>query len=260
MQMRTMKSPLIRLEESYFSDSTYLRGTDVELKVYNKVAHLKKRFPENQGGIASSVDEITRLEVVLKNGKIPRFPHRDLRSLFGLDKIQDESRITSFTWESLREVHREIFANIKGVYSPKVGEDAGTVTGFAAAFAALTLEHNIPIRDVRRVLEIHGGKSSESSRRITVKMREFIAQGSEVDAKTLLSDKAYESPPIIKPAGTGRVGGVSFYVEHYDAKSFEALEADVRRVYGREVPGDRFIPKTNVEFWEFFYPFWSEDN
>ncbi|MCP5536113.1 MAG: hypothetical protein H7A51_07725 [Akkermansiaceae bacterium] len=245
-QMKYMKSPYIRNSALPYPNSTHLNGTNLELKAYDKVKKVEKRFSKKKHSITSSSDEITRLEVIFPEGKIPNgFPvHRET---IRLAKFASHQRMTGFTWEDLRAIHRTYFKGIKGVYHVKAEKGSSYTTGQATAWAAVAKNHSIPTSEIRAALEKYGGKSKDTSRGIEKKMLEFMAQTSELDADTILSDEAYENPPIIDVSG---LEGCRFYVEHYGIEEIYKNADEVFAVYSNQQIPARFTPMvTDDEYW-----------
>ena len=245
-QMRYMQSPHIRVPAVLYPDSVHLKGTNLELKAYDKVKKTEKRFGKRNNRTTPSANEITRLEVVLPMGLIPSgFPlHRETIKHMKFGAVQ---RLVGFTWNDLRAIHRTYFKGIKGVYHNKAGKDAGYNSGIAAAMAVLARDHSIPTSEIRTVLEEYGGKSKDTSRKMEKQILEFMEQASEFDVDTILSDKAYENPPII---GVSDLDGCRFYVEHYGLDSIYQNADEVFTVYADQQRSAHFTPiVSDYEYW-----------
>lgn len=245
-QVQYMQSPYIRNPSVVYPESVYLNGTSLKLKAYDKIEERGKRFGKKSNKVQSSADNITRLEVELRNGTIPNgFP--DHRSTIRLTEIHGHKRLTGFTWEDLRAIHRTYFGGIKGVYHAKTDKSCGYNTGIAAAMAAIAKDHNIPTREFRQALEQYGGKSKESSRDTEKKMLKFMEHTSEIEADTILSDEAYEHPPL---TAVSDLEGCRFYVELYGLDHILGTSDKVLDVYTQNTDTNVFTPVvTDHKYW-----------
>jgi hypothetical protein len=245
-QMQRMKSPYISKPAILYPDNTYLKGTNLELKAYDKVEQTKVRFKNKGKDVGPSEDEITRLEVVIPKGILPRhFPtdRETIRTTF----IKNQDRLTGFTWSDLVAIHRVYFKNIKGVYHTAAKEGSGYSTGHAAVLASLALDYDIPLGNIREATERYGARSKDASRKQHNEMLKFMEQASELSADTVLSDKAYTSPPLIV---VSELEGAKSFVEHCDGcEIFKWLEL-VRPVYSERTSPTMFTPKNDHrQFW-----------
>lgn len=245
-QMRYMKSPRITVPAVQYSDSVRLKGTNLELKAYDKIKERDKRFGKKNNITTPSTKDITRLEVVLPKGIIPTgFPSH--RETIRLTKFGSQLRLTGFTSDDLRAIHRTYFNEVKGVYHAKAEKGSGSISGYAATLAALALEFNIPLHTIRARLENEGGRSKGSTRKTELQMLDFMAQSSELSADTILSDQAYESPPII---GVSKLEGCRFYVEHYGISNIYENAAAVFDVYSDKSTPGTFSPLiSDTDYW-----------
>lgn len=245
-QMKYMQTPRITKPAVHYPEAVYLKGTDIELKVYDKLKEREKRFGKKHNAVSPSDDEITRLELVLPKGIIPKgFPLE--RDTIRRTKFNSKQRLTGFTFQDLRAIHRTYFEGIKGVYHYRADGRPGYDEGHAAAWAAVAKNHDIPSSEIRKALEKYGGKSKDTSRRIEKQMLEFMEQASTLDAETILSDDAYENPPLI---GVSGLGGCRFYVEHYGVKRIYENAEEVFAVYSDQQTPARFYPIVTAEsYW-----------
>lgn len=249
-QMRTMKTKRITKEAIPYPDSTILNGTNLELKAYDKIKQLQRRYGKKENQVTSSVDEITRLELKLKTA---RFLSEDLKGLshsLKISKFGKRKHLTGFTWNDLKKIHLAYFQNVKGVYHRPAEEGSGSIEGQAAVLAFLATEFEIPLDRIRFAIENYGGRTAidkrGSSRKVERKMLEFIENQSILTAADLLSDEAYRNPPICAVSG---LEGARFYFEHYGYEEIFRDVAKIRAVYGCDIDPNYFIPHTSKDEW-----------
>ncbi|MDA7880904.1 hypothetical protein N9A94_01195 [Akkermansiaceae bacterium] len=248
-QMRTMETSKITKEAIPYPHMTVLNGTNLELKAYDKIEHMKKRFGTKPNKILTSADEITRLEVKLKNAKMLNKDLQDIEHSLRISSFGSKKHLIGFAWNDLKSIHRTYFANLKGVYHCAAEKGSGSISGQAAVLAFLATEHEIPLGRIRYAIENYGGRTTKdlkgASREVEIKMLEFIEQQSTLTAEEILSDKAYQYPPIIPISD---LEGAKFYFEHYGKEEIYQDVSKIRTSYSDPKKPDRFIPKT-TEWW-----------
>lgn len=228
-----MRSPAVRRNPRFYENTTLLDGKDVRIKAYDKVAQMKDRHKTPRKKIEVGFDPITRLEVRLKRDKLTDFIELSPNDVPAVKEIAGRKRLTGFTWEQLKAIHRCYFSNLRAVYHLAAEKGTSPEKGYAAVLAAIAREHDIHPDSIFELLKSYGGKGDATYRKIRSEIEWYIGQGSELTPEELLSDENYGNQPGLHVVGHH---GCQYYVYHYGWSEINAALPEVRRVYGDAVP------------------------
>ncbi|MDF1862655.1 MAG: hypothetical protein P1U87_20730 [Verrucomicrobiales bacterium] len=231
--LERMRSPAVRNNPEFYENTIRLDGKNVTIKCYDKIAQMKDRHKTPRKKIEVASDPITRLEVKLKRDKLTDITKLDPSDAPAVTEIAGKNRLTGFTWEQLKAIHRSYFSELKAVYHAAAEKGSRPEKSYAAVFAAIAREHDIPPASIYELLKSYGGKADSSCRRIRTDIEWFIGQGSELTREELLSDENYRNQPGLHVSG---LNGCQFYVNYYGWSEILEGLPEVRRVYGDVVP------------------------
>lgn len=246
-RLEWMRSPSVRRKPEFYTHTSLLDGKEVDLKVYDKLEQMRDRhsMPMKKVKIIGE-DPITRLEVALKRDKLTdykkkqgqriEFPHNMIPAM---TEIAGRKRLTGFTWEQLKAIHRFYFSNLKAVYHVAAEAGAPTEHSYAAVLAAIAREHDIHPQAIYELLSTYSGKPDDTCREIRRKMEWHISQASELTAEELLSDEAYRNQPEVVVEGRE---GCRFYVKAYGLGPICEVMSEVREIYGNSVRRNHLNP------------------
>ena len=234
-QMRTSK---IRKNAHYYENTVCLKGTGLELKCYDKTAHLKGK---KRGRVPGDCDDrVTRLEVVLKNIKTTDFRFMPQSERPSVKTIEGKQKLVAFNLDQLKAVHRHYFAGLKAVYHAATKDGDKNNAGFGAVLAAIALKWDIPVHEMLELYQQTAGKSDSASRAMRGQIERFLDESSELTAEELLSDEAYQSQPAVVMEG---VTGCEFYARRHGILS---ADADILKCYSSERSRRRVDPVTTM--------------
>ncbi len=229
-RLEWMRTPSVRRKQKFYEHTSLLDGNKVDLKVYDKLEQMRDRHkvPKRKVRIIGD-DPITRLEVALKKDKLTKFEKLDPAMIPAMTEIAGRKRLTGFTWEQLRAIHRHYFASINAVYHVAAKKGDPSEHSYAAVFAAIAREHDIHPQAIYELVTAYSGKPDDTCRNIRRKMEWHIGQARELTAEELLSDEAYRNQPEVVVKG---LDGCQFYVRHYGWDRIREAMAEVWQVYG----------------------------
>lgn len=209
--MQRMRTSKIRKNAHYYENTVCLKGTGLELKCYDKLAHLKGK---KRGRVPDDCDDrVTRLEVVLKKDKTIDFEFMPKAERPTLKPFEGKNKLVAFNLDQLKAVHRHHFSDLKAVYYAATKDGDKNTAGFAAVLAAIAQKWDIPVPEMLDVYRQTAGKSESASRDMRGKIERFIAERSVITAEQLLSDEAYSSQPPVVVEG---VTGCEFYARRHN--------------------------------------------
>jgi hypothetical protein len=236
-RLEWMRSPSVRRKQEFYKHTSLLDGKELDLKVYDKLEQMRDRhsMPMKKVKIIGD-DPITRLEVALKRDKLTDYKKKQGQKIEfppdmipAMTEIAGKKRLTGFTWEQLKAIHRFYFSNLKAVYHVAAEAGAPTEHSYAAVLAAIAREHDIHPQAIYDLLTTYSGKPDDTCREIRRKMEWHIGQASELTAEELLSDEAYRNQPEVVVEG---LGGCRFYVKAYGWGPICEAMSGVREIYG----------------------------
>lgn len=236
-RLEWMRSPSVRRKQVFYKHTSLLDGKELDLKVYDKLEQMRDRhsMPKKKVKIVGD-DPITRLEVALKRDKLTDCKKKrgqkiefDSNMIPAMTEIEGKKRLTGFTWEQMKAIHRFYFSNLKAVYHVAAKKGDPSEHSYAAVFAAIAREHDIHPQAIYELVTAYSGKPDDTCRNIRRQMEWHLGQASELSAEELLSDEVYRNQPEVVVKG---LNGCRFYVKAYGwGQICEAIE-EVSKVYG----------------------------
>lgn len=231
--LERMRSPAVRRDPEFYENTIRLKGKNVTIKCYDKIAQMKDRHKTPRKKIEVASDPITRLEVKLKRDKLTDFSWLDSSEAPLVSKISGRNRLIGFTWEQLRAIHRHYFYDLRAVYHSAAEKGSSPEKGYAAVFAAIAREYGIHPNGIYDLLMAYGGKGDSTCRKIRSEFEWHLAQGSELTAEELLSNENYCNQPGLHVSS---LNGCQFYVNHFGWSDIDGVRPAMRQVYGDAVP------------------------
>jgi hypothetical protein len=237
-QMQGMRTRKIRKNAHYYENTVCLKGTGLELKCYDKTAHLKGK---KRGRVLDDCDDrVTRLEVVLKNIKTTDFRFMPQSERPSVKTIEASKRLAAFNLDQLKAVHRYYFSDLKAVYHAATKDGDKNNAGFGAVLAAIAQKWDIPVPEMLEVYRQTARKSESASRAMRGEIERFLAESSVITAEELLSDEAYLSQPAVVVEG---VTGCEFYARRHDLLY---ADPDILACYSPKRTGRKVDPVTTM--------------
>jgi hypothetical protein len=236
--MQRMRTARIRKNALYFENTVCLKGTGLELKCYDKLAHLKGK---NRGRVPDVADNrVTRLEVVLKKDKMIAFDFIPKAERPSIQSFEGKQKLVAFNLDQLKAVHRHYFSDLKAVYHAATKDGDKNNAGFGAVLAAIAQKWDIPVPEMLDVYRQTAHKSESASRAMRGEIDRFMSASSVITAEQLLSDEAYLSQPAVVVEG---VTGCEFYARRHNLLS---ADPDILNCYSPKRTGRKVDPVTTM--------------